>query len=270
MVCDVCVNVFLVDPNSTSDENNILECIQCNVKVHQMCYGVELFSSNWLCDFCSTNDDKVVMICELCPKLGGPLKQTTSEKWVHVICALFTSHVSINDPATMSPIDVGGISKRSYKLSCYLCEKTGNKGSGACVKCFVTRCKRHLHITCGQSAQTLLEKLSLKGNLLFIAYCEDHVEKKGPSIPINSISTMLRDRKKINDNDRAKVKNATWISQKLPPVSIFQYFAVYIRLFVTSLISVCILMFNFCLIRFQVLQIRKPKNQAIFFNTAIR
>lgn len=220
MVCDVCEKVFLVDPNSTSDENNVLQCIQCNIKVHQLCYGVEIFSSSWLCDFCKINENTQEKKCELCPITGGVLKATTSEKWVHVICALFTPNVVIKDITTMSPIDLSNISKRCFKLSCYICEEKGKNELGACVKCFVTKCKRYLHVSCGQNALTLQEKMSNKGNLLFIVYCEDHVNRKSPPIPIKSIETVLRGRKKVNDIVKAKVTNTAWIIHQ-GPVSIF-------------------------------------------------
>lgn len=224
MVCDVCANVFLVDPNSTSDDNNVLECIQCKTRVHQLCYGVDNFTTNWLCDFCSIHGAEIEKKCELCPKPDGALKQTTSDKWVHVICALFTSQVVITDTATMSPIDLSKVSKRLYGLSCYICLKHRKKETGACVKCFVTGCKRHLHVSCGQTAGTLQEKLSHKGNLLFIVFCEDHIEREKPRISINSIETMLRDRKKVNATETAKVKNAGWITNNEHLVSTFYCF----------------------------------------------
>lgn len=267
MVCDICVNVFLVDPDSTSDENNIVECTQCEIKVHQCCYGVEEFSSTWLCDFCIVQDANQEKICELCPKRDGALKRTTSGKWVHMICALFTSQSIINDPITMSPIDLSAVTKRWFGFMCYICTKNKKKKEGACVKCFVTKCNRYLHVSCGQDACTLQEKSSNKGNLMFIAFCEDHNDRSLPRMPIQSISTMIKGRKRVNYIEKAKKENGTWIRENSLPVSNFQFFEFNIQPHSIKLI------FFFAgvllhITRFQVLQ--KSKQQAKLIRMANR
>jgi hypothetical protein len=220
MVCDVCTNVFVLDLNSTTDDNSIVECTQCKIKVHQLCYGVQSFSDNWLCDFCIVNSADQEKKCELCPTTGGAMKPTTSKKWVHVICSLFTPQVIVQDPVTMQPINLKNIPKRAFKLKCYVCEKKGNSNpSGACVNCSATKCKRNLHVSCGQSTGTLKEKKCSKGDLLFIVYCEDHVDLMAPRISFNSVETVLIRRIKLNEQQKASIKNAEWIASSKRPVS---------------------------------------------------
>lgn len=213
MVCDVCENVFVVDPNSTSAENSILECKQCKIKVHQLCYGVVNYSNNWLCSFCKTNIDVDARKCELCPMTAGALKKTTNNKFVHVVCALFTPGVILLNPATtMQPVNLRGIHKKLYGLLCYICEKNGKFGvSGACVTCCKPKCKRNLHITCAQLAGTLKEGRSFNGNLRFIVYCEEHLDNAAPRISLSSIAIVMTNRKKANDSKVAKSQNSGWI-----------------------------------------------------------
>lgn len=82
MVCDVCDKVFAADMNTTNDENSIVECVQCKVRVHQFCYGVENCSTSWLCNFCEENSStQQTKKCVLCPNTEGALKKTTCKNW---------------------------------------------------------------------------------------------------------------------------------------------------------------------------------------------
>lgn len=205
MVCDVCENVFLLDLNTTSNENSIVTCSKCNVKVHQLCYGVAEYAAEWLCDICKKSDEKA---CVLCPN-------TTGTDWVHVICGLFTPGVVVKNPTTnMQPMDLTNVAKKSYGLQCYICEKNGlYRPPGACVTCSAHKCKRNLHVTCGQRAGILKERKSAKGNLIFIAYCEEHLPREANMrISFSSVATVLNDRQKVNDKQKAKTANAKWIA----------------------------------------------------------
>lgn len=221
MVCDVCINVFSFDLDTTSDENAIVQCVQCHVNVHQFCYGVVEYSDNWLCNFCEKNDAGKEKICELCPNKMGAVKPTICKKWVHTICALFTPQVVIkNTKTTMSPINISKVPKKSYGLHCYLCDENGTeKINGASVNCSYPRCKRNLHITCAQLAGTLKEKNN-GDRLSFIVYCKDHVDISAPRISISSIDKVLESRKKINNQETAKKANSKWIVSAKIPVSI--------------------------------------------------
>lgn len=212
MVCDVCENVFVLDMNSTSEENSILECLQCKINVHQLCYGVEKYSASWLCDFCDLNNENQIKKCELCPSTMGALKPTTTDKWVHVVCALFTPWVIINNPTTMQPVNIQKIPKKSFGQKCYICERKGLYDVvGACINCSAARCKRNLHVKCGQVAGTLKEKTDVGGALKFVVFCEEHIDAKQPRISFNSINSVLTTRTKLNNRVKAKAQNAQWL-----------------------------------------------------------
>lgn len=213
MVCDVCENVFVLDPNSTSPENSILECTRCKIKVHQLCYGVVKYSKKWLCSFCKVTDPEEEKTCALCPSTTGPLKKTTDNEFVHVVCALFTPGVVVGNPTTtMQPVNLRNVIKKLYGLRCYICEKKGIIAhSGACVTCSKPKCKRNMHVTCAQVASTLKEGKSVNGNIRFIAYCEEHLDNTAPRISFSSIAVVMNNRKKLNDNKVAKKQNSLWI-----------------------------------------------------------
>lgn len=189
-----------------------------------MCYGVETCSSTWICSFCEVNGAEQVKHCELCPNTTGALKPTTSGKWIHMVCALYTPSVVINDPTTMQPVNIDKVPKKSYGLRCYICESMNIFNiAGACVNCNAPKCKRNLHVKCGQLAGTLREKTSRRGNLMFTAYCEDHIDSKAPRISLNSISTVLVNRKKGNDRAKAKAQNSQWLINHLPVSDLIKF-----------------------------------------------
>ena len=78
-------------------------CDQCNICVHQACYGITTIPSGpWLCRTCVLG---IKPPCELCPNKGGAMKSTrTGSKWAHVSCALWIPEVSIGDVEKMEPI----------------------------------------------------------------------------------------------------------------------------------------------------------------------
>ncbi|XP_050366128.1 uncharacterized protein LOC126784688 isoform X2 [Argentina anserina] len=61
--------------SSNQDEiNNVLECSQCSIKVHQACYGVSKVPKGcWSCRPCRTNSKDIV--CVLCGYGGGAMTQ---------------------------------------------------------------------------------------------------------------------------------------------------------------------------------------------------
>jgi hypothetical protein len=74
-----------------------------------VCYGASniLFDgseSNWRCDRCEMKD--YFAICCLCPLRGGPLKETTKKKWVHLSCALLVPDVQFVNGIAKRPIDL--------------------------------------------------------------------------------------------------------------------------------------------------------------------
>lgn len=212
MTCDVCNNLELVDPNSTNEDNNILECARCKVKVHQACYGVLIFAESWLCAFCKSLDKSKVRKCELCPKVSGALKPTTNKKWVHVLCALFHPLCIIENVKTMEPVDLSSLVKRHYSSRCYIClEKREFNKKGACVQCSEHNCKRNLHVTCGQKAGTLREQLADDNSIKYLSFCHFHKFKKNVDLEYKNIQANLSTRKKLHIKDIAKKRNSEWL-----------------------------------------------------------
>ena len=72
-LCVICNN------GDYEDEDMIVFCGNCNVPVHQSCYGIEtLPEGDWICYNCELFGFKrgLMVPCLLCPKKGGALKPT--------------------------------------------------------------------------------------------------------------------------------------------------------------------------------------------------
>lgn len=78
-------------------------CDNCNICVHQACYGITTIpSGSWLCRTCTL---RYRPECVLCPNKNGAMKCTRSgHKWAHVSCALWIPEVSIGCVEKMEPI----------------------------------------------------------------------------------------------------------------------------------------------------------------------
>jgi len=78
-------------------------CDNCNICVHQACYGITTIpSGSWLCRTCTL---RFRPECVLCPNKNGAMKCTRSgHKWAHVSCALWIPEVSIGCVEKMEPI----------------------------------------------------------------------------------------------------------------------------------------------------------------------
>jgi len=60
------------------------------------------------------------------------MKQTTDNKWAHIVCALWLTEVGFANPVYLEPIDsIDVISKSRWKFVCYLCKNR----AGACIQC---------------------------------------------------------------------------------------------------------------------------------------
>lgn len=71
--CSICNN------GDYEDEDMIVFCGNCNMAVHQSCYGIEqLPEGDWICYNCEIFGFKsgLVVNCFLCPKKGGAMKPT--------------------------------------------------------------------------------------------------------------------------------------------------------------------------------------------------
>ncbi|KER32125.1 hypothetical protein T265_01747 [Opisthorchis viverrini] len=101
LVCMVCLG----DSNDPNDE--LIECDGCGIVVHEDCYKVvdSIFMSSgasssstdaWFCEPCLAGVKNPY--CELCPNTFGAFKRTDNNRWVHLVCALYTPGIAFNDP----------------------------------------------------------------------------------------------------------------------------------------------------------------------------
>lgn len=148
------------------------------MEIHLGCYGMSdslsLSSSSgsssstepWFCDYCKNPDGR--WVCALCPNpgtirinfvrqdmifkfvefgtnLGGLLKATSDDRFVHLICAHYT-------PGVISVIDnKANLGKIPYSKwgnkPCTLCQCVRFANTGVTVKCDAGMCKSFLHIS---------------------------------------------------------------------------------------------------------------------------
>lgn len=135
----------LVCQDPSTGDNPIVACVGCGIKVHKLCYGIRKQTNQWKCSPCQLQKTKYAA-CKLCMEKGGPLKQTTCAKWVHIICALFTSGVMFPNPTTMEPVDLTKVSASKKNKLCSFCYNS----KGYANLCAIKDCKNRLHITCAQ------------------------------------------------------------------------------------------------------------------------
>ena len=156
LVCGICLE---------SDENEndeILECDNCGITVHEGCYGVidqdvdddesdsDAPTEPWFCELCKAGL-KESPYCELCPNRGGIYKQTDTGKWVHLICALYTPYVGFRDISRLQTIILEDIKPYMWgSKDCLLCVDENFSRTGVCIGCDAGLCKTTFHVTCAQ------------------------------------------------------------------------------------------------------------------------
>ncbi|ELT95750.1 hypothetical protein CAPTEDRAFT_154557 [Capitella teleta] len=134
-------------------ENPLVYCDgqQCNVAVHQACYGILTVPSGpWFCRKCESQERTARVRCEMCPLKEGALKRTDTGGWCHVVCALFIPEAWFGNVQTMEPIILKGLPPERFNKVCYICEESNRAAkatSGACMQCNKNGCKFHFHVT---------------------------------------------------------------------------------------------------------------------------
>ncbi|KAJ1919752.1 hypothetical protein H4219_001781 [Mycoemilia scoparia] len=165
--CAIC------EEEECDNSNAIVFCDGCNLAVHQDCYGIPYIpEGQWLCRKCMLSPDREPM-CIFCPHKGGAFKKTTSNKWAHLLCALWIPEVCISNTVYMEPIDsVENIPRSRWKLTCNLC----NTRVGACIQCSHRQCFAAFHVTCARKAHLYMKvKPDRQTNEpIFRVYCDRH------------------------------------------------------------------------------------------------
>ena len=133
----------------------MLHCRNCEISVHQKCYGVNVVPDRfWFCLWCSRNMEMprrltrsdtcrtVLTPCVLCPKEKGALKPVKrdpgpstdggNQEFVHLFCSLWRPEFHVEDMEAMEPVTtIVDTQENQSKLVCSLCKVT----HGACIRC---------------------------------------------------------------------------------------------------------------------------------------
>ncbi|KAH6581016.1 hypothetical protein BASA50_002606 [Batrachochytrium salamandrivorans] len=152
----------------------------CDVPVHQKCYGISVVppgDEKWFCHRCAdgVSVSATEIIC--CPNRGGALKRTgTPNQYIHVLCASWNNAVSIeNDKVVVDKLLLNA-------ETCYIC----NTNIGLTIECSGPSCKKWLHATCGVKKE-VLEHPS-RNSSKYIVLCMDHKSQK----PLRSVPAIRR------------------------------------------------------------------------------
>lgn len=119
-----------------------------------------------------------------------PLKRTSGNNWVHVVCAVWTSLIKFGNAKLLEPAEgLGSIPQSRYGQICKLCKTT----AGVCITCH--KCPATFHVACAQqygypmgfdvtpvksSRKDVINTVTLgseTGNVEAVAYCKDHSVK---------------------------------------------------------------------------------------------
>ncbi|CAB9514838.1 Protein Jade [Seminavis robusta] len=164
-VCMVC------NDGSVTHKNRIVFCDDCDLAVHQHCYGIDRVpEKKWFCSLCTAKrngwrlPEEGLPSCSFCPcsgrKLGGyhhvatrTQDQKASTKWVHALCAKWQGIIPIRDKESGCSIYIAHsdfVAKyRREGTTCCLCRSD----RGAFVRCKVFGCNNHVHVSCASQSQ---------------------------------------------------------------------------------------------------------------------
>ena len=168
--CNIC------DNGECENSNAIVFCDGCDLAVHQDCYGVPYIpEGQWLCRRCHIAP-KTRLSCIFCPNENGALKQTSNNRWAHLVCALWIPEVTIGNHVYMEPIDSAEkIPKLRWKLICYICRQK----MGACIQCSNKHCVTAFHATCARRAHLYVKtRTSIHDPNGRKAFCDKHVSQE--------------------------------------------------------------------------------------------
>lgn len=203
----------MICEDEITKENPLFICVRCDIKVHKFCYGADGPQQYWKCSLClSENADKAK--CKLCAQIGGAMKRTLCNNWVHVICALFMDGVMFSNDKTMEPVDLSNVASSKRNKTCSFC----NNKQGYCATCAEKKCKAKFHITCAQKQNTLQETIDPENDTItFNAYCKDHKPNPDSSRRLSSglVQNALDNKRNIELKSKVAEDDAFWILDKI-------------------------------------------------------
>lgn len=152
MPCEIC------GESDTSNCNVIVLCDDCDLAVHQECYGVSHIPEGpWLCRVCSEKARWRMSVspqCIMCPWPRGALRKTSDHRWAHVLCAHFIPETgrtfSLSAPEAV--IEVIGLDPARARLRCVLCRLDHTHGGGYPTQCSSKLCSVAFHPICARQA----------------------------------------------------------------------------------------------------------------------
>ncbi|TGZ79920.1 hypothetical protein EX30DRAFT_332820 [Ascodesmis nigricans] len=170
--CAIC------DDGECENANAIVFCDGCDLAVHQECYGVPYIpEGQWHCRKCQQIPRQTAH-CVFCPNTDGAFKQTTTNLWAHLLCAIWIPEVRLANPAFMEPVEgLESVPRSRWKLHCYICKQK----MGACIQCSNKSCYLAFHVTCGRRARLHMKMKNSSGPGAQLessglkAYCDKHV-----------------------------------------------------------------------------------------------
>ncbi|KAJ1258529.1 hypothetical protein BS78_10G082300 [Paspalum vaginatum] len=214
-ICDFCC---LGESDTMS--NRMLRCKNCEISVHQKCYGVHAVPDRfWFCAWCSrsigmprrlTRSDAGRALstpCALCPKEKGALKPLKrdpgpsmdggNQEFVHLFCSLWRPEFHVEDMDSMEPVtNIVDNQENQAKLLCSLCKVT----HGACVRCSHGACRTSFHPICARESKFQIEIWGKFGhdNVEMRAFCAKHSSARGLS--------PIQDDKGVSELDSTQVE----------------------------------------------------------------
>ncbi|CAL0328850.1 unnamed protein product [Lupinus luteus] len=157
-------------------EDPIVFCDGCDLMVHASCYGNPLSKGipegDWFCERCRF-DEKTgsSFSCCLCPIKEGAMKQTTDNRWAHIVCAVFVPEVFFSDPEGREGIDCSKVPTKRWSEKCYVCDTC----DGCALVCSELKCGLGFHVTCGVREDLCIEyKEGKKGGTIVAGFCKSH------------------------------------------------------------------------------------------------
>ncbi|CAD5224272.1 unnamed protein product [Bursaphelenchus okinawaensis] len=164
LVCSICLNF------RKTEGDKLIQCDKCGVAVHETCYAVDDYvdedasvisnfsTEPWFCEPCLYGYEEPPH-CELCPRRFGAFKRAdVGGKFVHLVCALYTTGVSFGDVDNLTAVSWQEIDyKRFGRKSCNACTSVVESRSGLVTCCEAGLCKQHYHISCAQRMGFLVD-----------------------------------------------------------------------------------------------------------------
>eukprot|EP00808_Paulinella_micropora_P004742 g51531.t1 len=187
-LCYVCFD------GNVEDGDEIVFCSDCDVCVHQSCYGIKVVpQDDWYCDGCAYKrkfPSKAKKVhCYLCPNKNiGALKKTENGRWAHAADCVWIPEISFDDPKIPTKIiGLASLNKVRWDLKCGLCRKK----EGCCIQCIHGNCRFSFHTLC---AKKRVEKREMrmeirkvknimepddpeKWDVGFLSFCPKHVKE---------------------------------------------------------------------------------------------